>query len=78
MKSKLHNRMVVKNNIRILRRNLRLTQAEIAKRCGLTEKNYRLIETGEAKPAFLTAWLICKALKGRDGSENERCMAIVV
>lgn len=66
MRSKLQSRMTVKNNVEVLRKNLKISQTTLAKRCGMTQKNLSLIETGKVQPSFLNAWLICKALKEND------------
>lgn len=66
MRPKLQSRMTVKNNVGLLRRNLNISQDSLAKRCGITQRNLSLIEAGKVQPSYLTAWLICKALKEND------------
>lgn len=53
---------IVRNNLKILRQNKKLTQREIAKRVNITLTNYVYIEQGKSQPRIKTALLIAQAL----------------
>ena len=50
-------------NVKTRRRELRLTQADVAKRMGVTQARIAEIETGNANPRLSTIGRIAKALR---------------
>lgn len=55
--------MIVRNKLREVRKNKRLTQAEIAEKAAISERAYQRYENGERLPDILTALLLAKILK---------------
>ena len=49
--------------LKMLREGADLTQAELAKKAGISLRTLRLIERGESNPPIHVALLICKALE---------------
>lgn len=45
----------MKNNVYALRNNLKLSQAELAKQCGVTQQFIQLLERGKRSPSIKTA-----------------------
>lgn len=54
--------MELKNHLKTVRKNKKLTQREIARRSNLSLMGYIKIENGESVPKLTTAFLIAKAL----------------
>ena len=52
----------VRNNVKALRREKRMTQSELAKRASCTRSTIAKIESGERNPSLETAYLITTAL----------------
>jgi transcriptional regulator with XRE-family HTH domain len=50
-------------NFKKARKNLRLTQKQVAEKIGITENSYARIERGDAKPSYDTLKAICRVLK---------------
>ena len=50
-------------NIYTYRRNLGLSQAQLAEKCGITQQAIHLIEKGARKPSFDTLLKLAEALK---------------
>lgn len=51
-----------KNIISTLRRNKKLNQAELAKKCGITQQHIQLIEAGKRLPSIKVAEKLAAAL----------------
>jgi len=50
-------------NFKKTRKNLGLTQEQVAEKVGITTNSYARIERGDAKPSYDTLKAICKVLK---------------
>lgn len=50
-------------NFKKARKNLGLTQEQVANKVGITPNSYARIERGDAKPSYDTLKAICKVLK---------------
>lgn len=50
-------------NFKKARKNLKLTQKQVAEKIGITENSYARIERGDAKPSYDTLKAICRVLK---------------
>ncbi len=50
-------------NFKKARKNLGLTQEDVAAKIGITTNSYARIERGDAKPSYDTLKEICKVLK---------------
>jgi putative transcriptional regulator len=55
--------MTIKNHIRALRFNKRMTQEELALRVGVSRQTIMSIENGNTNPSVLLAFKIAKALE---------------
>jgi len=53
-------------NLKKLRKNLKLSQAQLALKAGISLRTYQYIETGKQMPTIKTALLICEALGEHD------------
>ena len=51
------------NRLRERRLELRLTQKDVAKKCGITDGYYSMVENGKEKPSLEMAIKIAKALQ---------------
>lgn len=54
---------MLRNNLRTIRKNMRLSGEEIAKRASISYSTYNNIETGKSKPMLETALKIAEVLK---------------
>lgn len=50
-------------NFKKARKNLDLTQEQVANKVGITPNSYARIERGDAKPSYDTLKAICRVLK---------------
>jgi putative transcriptional regulator len=50
------------NNLKKIRKNMRISQEEVARRCGIAFSTYARIENGKELPSIVTALLIADAL----------------
>ncbi|MFH1543258.1 MAG: helix-turn-helix transcriptional regulator [Patescibacteria group bacterium] len=57
--------MTIKNNLKIVRKNKKLTQREVARRANLSLMGYIKIERGESIPNLSNAFRIAKAIGER-------------
>lgn len=53
-------------NLKKIRKNLKLSQAELAIKSGISLRTYQYIETGKQMPTLKTALLICNGLGEND------------
>lgn len=54
---------MLRNNLRKIRKNIKISSEEIARRAGISYSTYNKIETGKANPRLETALRISKVLK---------------
>ncbi|MCR8969884.1 helix-turn-helix transcriptional regulator [Facklamia sp. 7083-14-GEN3] len=55
-------KLKLKNNLKGLRKELKLTQEELAKMVGVSRNTISSIETGQYNPTAKLAYLLCLAL----------------
>ena len=54
--------MILRNNLKQVRKNAKLTQLEVAKKANVTTRVYQYYEAGQRTPNVYTAQLIAQAL----------------
>lgn len=54
--------MIIENNVRLLRKQKKLTQEELAKKIGVSRKTIVSLEKGNYTPSLLLAFQIAKEL----------------
>jgi len=59
------NKVILRNNLKQLRRNLKLSQQQIADRCFITVRTYVDIENGKREPGAKLSILIARAVNER-------------
>lgn len=59
---KLKERRIMETALKKIRKEKGLTQVQVAKKAGITERNYQRIESGEQQPKVMTAMLIAQSL----------------
>lgn len=66
-------------HIRALRKNLRLTQRDLAERCGVTQQHINRIERGKTKPGADVIIKLADALGTTtdDILKNQECAAVM-
>ena len=57
--------LVLKNNLREVRKQKKMTQEDLAKMCGVSRQTIIAIETGQFCPTAKLALLLCMALDKR-------------
>lgn len=55
--------MDLNNNLKAIRKNMRISGEEVASRAGIAYSTYLQIESGKSEPRLTTALKIAKALK---------------
>ena len=58
----MDNELILRNNLAVIRKEKKLSQAELAKRVGVSRNTITSIETGQFNPTAKLALILCIAL----------------
>ena len=58
----MDNELILKNNLAVIRKEKKLSQAELAKMVGVSRNTISSIETGQLNPTAKLALILCIAL----------------
>ena len=58
----MNKELILKNNLKEIRQNKKLSQAELANMVGVSRNTISSIETGQYQPAAKLAYILCIAL----------------